>query len=181
MKRCRGILFGFLTALTFSLIPLGRTHDIAVSALYRDRVEALSRRPRVEYIVMTLCAAAALVGSALLLSNEKRLTLTYLVATAGGFVLLRLVGLLVVWLARKAPHAKWTELRLGSRQHPPAGRGDICGRPVAWLWGWRLLVTLTMIDRNIRNQLQEGLPGADAQLLLRRRAEVARRTNSKPS
>ena len=153
-----GILFGFLTALTFSLIPLGRTHDIAVSALYRDRVEALSRRPRVEYIVMTLCAAAALVGSALLLSNEKRLTLTYLIATAGGFVLLRLVGLLVVWLARKAPHAKWTELRLAvANIHRP---GSVTYAVVLSLGlGLALLVTLTMIDRNIRNQLQEGLPG----------------------
>ena len=153
-----GILFGFLTALTFSLIPLGRTHDIAVSALYRDRIEALSRRPRVEYLVMTACAAAALIGSALLLSNEQRLTVTYLIATAGGFVLLRLVGLLVVWLARKAPHAKWTALRLAiANIHRP---GAVTYAVVLSLGlGLALLVTLTMIDRNIRTQLQEGLPG----------------------
>ncbi|MBX9758025.1 MAG: FtsX-like permease family protein [Beijerinckiaceae bacterium] len=153
-----GILFGFLTALTFSLIPLGRTHDLAVSALYRDRVEALNRRPRIEYILMTALAAAALVGSALLLSNEKRLTLTYLVATAGGFVLLRLVGFLIVWLARKAPHAKWTELRLAiANIHRP---GAVTYAVVLSLGlGLALLVTLTMIDRNIRTQLQEGLPG----------------------
>lgn len=153
-----GILFGFLTALTFSLIPLGRTHDLAVSALYRDRVEALSRRPRLEYLLMTALAAATLVGSALLLSNERRLTLTYLVATAGGFVLLRLVGLLIVWLARKAPHAKWTELRLAiANIHRP---GAVTYAVVLSLGlGLALLVTLTMIDRNIRTQLQEGLPG----------------------
>lgn len=153
-----GILFGFLTALSFSLVPLGRTHDIAVSALYRDRVDALNQMPRTVYLLMTACAAGALVGSALLLSNEKRLALTYLVATAGGFVLLRLVGLLIVWLARKAPHARWTELRLAvANIHRP---GAVTYPVVLSLGlGLALLVTLTMIDRNIRAQLQEGLPG----------------------
>lgn len=153
-----GVLFGFLTALTFSLIPLGRTHDIAVSALYRDRVDALSQRPHAAYLVMTACAAAALVGSALALSSEKRLTLTYLAATIGGFVLLRLVGFVIVWLARKAPRARWTELRLAvANIHRP---GAVTYAVVLSLGlGLALLVTLTLIDRNIRAQLQEGLPG----------------------
>ncbi|MFN3889981.1 MAG: ABC transporter permease [Beijerinckiaceae bacterium] len=153
-----GVLFGFLTALTFSLVPLGRTHDIAVSALYRDRIDALTQRPRLAYIVMTACAAAALIGSAIVLSNEKRLALTYVAATVGGFVLLRLVGFLVVWLARKAPHARWTELRLAiANIHRP---GSVTYAVVLSLGlGLALLVTLTLIDRNIRVQLQEGLPG----------------------
>lgn len=153
-----GILFGFLTALTFSLIPLGRTHDIAVSALYRDRVEALNRRPRAVYLVMTSFTAAALVGSALALSSEKRLALTYLAATIGGFILLRVVGFVIVWLARNAPRARWTELRLAvANIHRP---GSVTYAVVLSLGlGLALLVTLTLIDRNVRSQLQEGLPG----------------------
>ncbi len=153
-----GILFGFLTALTFSLIPLGRTHDIAVSALYRDRVEALNRSPRLAYVLMTVCAAAALIGFAILLSTEKRLALTYVAATIGGFILLRLVGFAIVWLARKAPHSRWTELRLAvANIHRP---GAVTYAVVLSLGlGLSLLVTLTQIDRNIRTQLAEGLPG----------------------
>jgi putative ABC transport system permease protein len=153
-----GIWFGFLTALTFSLIPLGRTHDIAVSALYRDRIDALSRRPRTAYLLMTACVAAALIGSAVLLSNEKRLALTYVAATLGGFVLLRLVGYVIVLLARNAPRSRWTELRLAvSNIHRP---GAVTYAVVLSLGlGLALLVTLTLIDRNIRTQLQEGLPG----------------------
>ena len=153
-----GVLFGFLTALTFSLIPLGRTHDIAVSALYRDRVEALSRRPRLAYILMTACAAAALIGFAIILSSEKRLAVTYVGATIGGFILLRLVGFTIVWLARKAPHSSWTELRLAvANMHRP---GAVTYAVVLSLGlGLSLLVTLTLIDRNIRAQLAEGLPG----------------------
>lgn len=153
-----GVWFGFLTALTFSLIPLGRTHDIAVSALYRDRIDALNRRPRMVYVLMTALAAAALIGSAVLFSNEKRLALTYVAATMGGFVLLRLVGFLIVLAARKAPRSRWTELRLAvSNIYRP---GSVTYAVVLSLGlGLALLVTLTLIDRNIRTQLQEGLPG----------------------
>jgi putative ABC transport system permease protein len=153
-----GVLFGFLTALTFSLIPLGRTHDIAVSALYRDRVEALTRRPRLAYVLMTAGAATALIGFAIALSTEKRLALTYVAATIGGFILLRLVGFTIVWLARKAPHSRWTELRLAvANIHRP---GAVTYAVVLSLGlGLSLLVTLTLIDRNIRAQLSDGLPG----------------------
>lgn len=153
-----GVWFGFLTALTFSLVPLGRTHDIAVSALYRDRVDALGSRPRAIYLLLAACAAATLVGTAVLLSNEKRLALTYVAATMAGFVLLRLVGLIIVWLARHAPHARWTELRLAvANIHRP---GSVTYAVVLSLGlGLALLVTLTLIDRNVRTQLQEGLPG----------------------
>jgi putative ABC transport system permease protein len=153
-----GVWFGYLTALTFSLIPLGRTHDIAVSALYRDRIDAMSRRPRAAYLFMTAFAAVALIGSAVLLSNEKRLAMTYVAATLGGFVLLRLVGYLIVLLARNAPRSRWTELRLAvSNIHRP---GAVTYAVVLSLGlGLALLVTLTLIDRNIRTQLQEGLPG----------------------
>ena len=153
-----GVWFGFLTALTFSLIPLGRTHDIAVSALYRDRIDALSRRPRMAYVLMTAIAAGALIGSAVLLSNERRLALTYVAATIGGFVLLRMVGFLIVLAARKAPRSRWTELRLAvSNIYRP---GAVTYAVVLSLGlGLALLVTLTLIDRNIRTQLQEGLPG----------------------
>jgi putative ABC transport system permease protein len=153
-----GVLFGFLTALTFSLLPLGRTHDIAVSALYRDRIDAGTMRARAVYVVLTALSAGVLVAAALILSNEKRLAVTYVAATVAGFVLLRLVGMLIVWLARKAPHSKWTELRLAiANIHRP---GAVTYAVVLSLGlGLSLLVALMAIDRNIRTQLQEGMPG----------------------
>ena len=37
-------LYGLLTAFVFAIIPLGRAHDIPVSALFRDKVEPDPRR-----------------------------------------------------------------------------------------------------------------------------------------
>ena len=39
------VLYGFLTALAFALWPLGRAHDVPVSALYRDAVAPERRYP----------------------------------------------------------------------------------------------------------------------------------------
>jgi putative ABC transport system permease protein len=47
------VLYGFLTALAFALWPLGRAHDVPVSALYRDAVAPERRIPRSAYVVLT--------------------------------------------------------------------------------------------------------------------------------
>ena len=63
-----GLVYGVLTALAFSLIPIGRAHDVPVSGLFRDVIEGEPRFPRRRYIVMTL-AAGALLAIAVALSR----------------------------------------------------------------------------------------------------------------
>src|SRR5437763_4632681 len=46
------VLYGFLTALAFALWPLGRAHDVPVSALYRDAIAPERRFPRKRYVVL---------------------------------------------------------------------------------------------------------------------------------
>ena len=57
------VLYGFLTALAFALWPLGRAHDVPVSALYRDAVAPERRIPRKRYVVLTALVVAALAGA----------------------------------------------------------------------------------------------------------------------
>ena len=57
------MLYGFLTALAFALWPLGRAHDVPVSALYRDAVAPERRIPRKRYVVLTALVVAALAGA----------------------------------------------------------------------------------------------------------------------
>ena len=47
------VIYGFLTALAFALWPLGRAHDVPVSALYRDAVAPERRIPRTLYVALT--------------------------------------------------------------------------------------------------------------------------------
>ena len=153
-----GLAYGALTALAFSLGPLGRAHDIPVSALFRDQIEPDARRLRWRYRFMVGLAGAALVGTILLLSTGRTLAIDYLVATAAGFVALRLVAFALMRLARTMPHSRHVALRLAvANMHRP---GALTPTVVLSLGlGLALLVTLALIDGNIRAQLARTVPG----------------------
>ena len=153
-----GVLYGGWTALAFSLGPLGQAHDVPVSALFRDHVEPDRRRPRRRYLAMVVIAAAGLVATILALSGERSLAIYYMVATAGGFVLLRGVAWLLMAAARRMPHSRFVALRLAiANIHRP---GALTPTVVLSLGlGLALLVALTLIDANIRAQLNRTVPG----------------------
>src|SRR5206468_4251794 len=67
------VLYGFLTALAFALWPLGRAHDVPVSALYRDMVAPERRIPRKRYVVFTAIVIAALAALAILLAYDRKI------------------------------------------------------------------------------------------------------------
>ncbi len=151
-------LYGFLTALAFSIGPLGRAHDVPVSALFRGKVEAGAGRLRTRYVVLLAGAGAALVAAILALSSDRWLATIYIGATLLGFVLLRGVAAGVVALARRAPRPRAIEPRMAiANIHRP-------GAPTPSIvlslgLGLALIVTLTQIDANLRDQLQRTTPG----------------------
>ena len=153
-----GALYGMLTALAFSLGALGRAHDIPVSALFRDTVDPDRRRLRIRYSVAVLAAALALAGVTVLFATDRRIALIYVGATIAAFLLLRGVALVLMAIARRLPHPRTVELRLAlANIHRP---GALTPAVVLSLGlGLALLVTLTLIDVNIRGQLKQTEPG----------------------
>jgi putative ABC transport system permease protein len=153
-----GLVYGLLTALVFSIAPLGRAHDLPVSALFRDLVEAPGKWPRPRYLVATVLAALALAGLAIFESAEQRIAIIVVVSTIVGFIALRLVALGVMLLARHAPGGGGVEWRMAlANIHRP---GAMTPSVVLSLGlGLAVLVTLTLIDGNLRGQLHETLPG----------------------
>ncbi len=152
-----GALYGLLTALAFSLWPLGRAHDVPVSALFRDQVEPGLARPRLRYLVAVVVAVVALAGAAILLSYDRRIALFAVVGTAAAFVMLRLVAAAIMRIAARLPRPRRTELRLAlANIHRP---GALAPSLVLSLGlGVTLLVTLAVIDQTIRAQLTRSLP-----------------------
>ena len=57
-------LYGLLTALAFAVWPLGRAHDVPVSALFRDAVSLERRWPRRRYVFAAAAVIAALAAFA---------------------------------------------------------------------------------------------------------------------
>ncbi len=151
------LVYGLLTALAFALWPLGRAHDVPVGALFRDVVAAQPAWPRRIYIALTALAVVVLTTLAVLLSYDRRVAIVYVGIAAAVFVVLRLVGSLVMWIARHAPRARATGLRMAvANIHRP---GALTPTIVLSLGlGIALLVTVIEIDGNLRNQFSNELP-----------------------
>jgi putative ABC transport system permease protein len=151
------IVYGLLTALAFALWPLGRAHDVPVGALFRDMVAAQPSWPRRIYIVFTVLAVLSLASVAVLLAYDRRVAIIYVGVAAAVFLLLRLVGSLLMTLARRAPRAKATGLRMAvANIHRP---GALTPTIVLSLGlGIALLVTVIEIDANLRQQFANELP-----------------------
>ena len=151
------LLYGLLTALAFALWPLGRAHDVPVGELFRDEVTPQPRRPRMIYMALTAGAALALASLAVLLAYDRRVAIVYVGTAAAVFVLLRGVAWLLMLIARRAPHARATSLRMAvANIHRP---GALTPSIVLSLGlGIALLVTVIEIDGNLRQQFVHELP-----------------------
>jgi putative ABC transport system permease protein len=150
-------VYGMLTALAFAIWPLGRAHDVPVSALFRDHVAPERRFPRWRYIIATVLAVAALAALSVVTAYDRRIAMAFLAAAAGVFLLLRLVAFLVMWIAARVPRPRGTELRMAvANMHRP---GALTPTVVLSLGlGLSLLVTLGQIGANLRQQLTDSLP-----------------------
>jgi putative ABC transport system permease protein len=150
-------LYGLLTALVFAILPLGRAHDVPVSALFRDQIEPDARRPRAIYLAICLLALAGLVGVALAFAYDRRIALIYIGVMTGIFLLLRGVSTGLMALARKVPRPKNPSLRMAlANSYRP---GALTPSLVLSLGlGVALLSALAFIDTSLTRQLTQALP-----------------------
>jgi putative ABC transport system permease protein len=151
------LAYGVLTAVAFSLWPLGRAHDVPVSALFRDQVAPESAIPRWGYLVATALVVIALVALAIVAAYDRKIAIVFVACAAGVLLVLRLVATLLMAMARKLPRARSTGLRLAiANIHRP---GALTPTVVLSLGlGLALLVTVLEIDGNLRRQFTAELP-----------------------
>jgi putative ABC transport system permease protein len=149
--------YGLLTALAFALWPLGRAHDVPVSALFRDAVAPGRSWPRRRYILAAVLVAASLGVMAVMATYERRIAMIFVAAAAAVFVALQLVAVVLMAVARRLPHTRMTALRLAiANIHRP---GALTPTVVLSLGlGLSLLVTVIQIDGNLRRQFTAALP-----------------------
>ncbi|MDP3544856.1 MAG: ABC transporter permease, partial [Phreatobacter sp.] len=70
--------YGLRVALAFALWPLGRAHDVPVTALFRDTVDGERRWPRGRYLAMVALTLAILVTLAVATSFNPRLAMGFM-------------------------------------------------------------------------------------------------------
>jgi len=161
------LLYGLLTAAAFALWPLGRAHDVPVSALFRDEVASDLRWPRRRYIVATVLLGCTLAMLAVELAYDRRIAAMFVAAAAAVFVLLRLVAALIILTARRLPRPRSPIVRLAiANIHRP---GALAPSVVLSLGlGLAVLITVIAVDSNLRRQFLAALPDKAPSFLFRR-------------
>lgn len=149
--------YGLITALAFAITPLGRAHDVPVSGLFRDTVDPARVSPRWRYRIWLGLSLAALVGLSVATAFDRRVALIFIAAAAIAFGLLNGVALGLMALARRLPHPRWPAPRMAlANLHRP---GALTPAIVLSLGlGVTLLVTLSLIDANVRRTISATLP-----------------------
>ena len=149
--------YGLLVALAFALWPLGRAHDVPVSALFRDTVDGERRWPRPRYLALVAATLAVLVTLSVVTSFNPRPAMGFRAGAAGIFVALRLVAAGIMALAARMPRSRRTSLRLAvSNLHRP---GALTPSVVLSLGlGLTLLAVIALVDASFRRQIEDALP-----------------------
>ncbi|MBZ9662619.1 ABC transporter permease [Mesorhizobium sp. ESP-6-4] len=150
-------LFGLLVTLAFALLPLGRARDVPATALFREMGFESRGLPRLPYTGAALAIVLALAALAILSANDYRIASIFVGATVFAFLVLRLVAALVQWAAKKSPRVRSVSLRLalGNIHRPGALTPSVV---LSLGLGLTLLVTLALIDGNLRRQISGSLP-----------------------
>ncbi len=150
-------IYGLLTALAFSLWPLGRVHDVPVAALFREDVASEFHWPRKRYLALMAAVIGVLIAVAIGLAFDKRVAAVFVASSIGVFGVLRGVSSALMWLAKKIPRPRYTMLRLAiANIYRP---GALTPSVVMSLGlGLAVLVTITQIDGNLRRQFTAALP-----------------------
>ena len=153
--------FGILTTLAFAILPLGHAREVPATALFREQGFEARHLPSWPYILLAALFMAALAGLAILTAYDRFIAVVFVGAIVFAFVVLRLVAALIAWLARRSPRVNSPALRLaiGNIHRPGALTPSVV---LSLGLGLALLVTLTLIDGNLRRQLTgrmtEGAP-----------------------
>jgi putative ABC transport system permease protein len=151
------LAYGLLTAATFALWPLGRAHDVPVSALFRDEVAPQRRLPRRRYIAAVVVAALALAALAVVAAFDRKIAIIFIIAAIAVFGMLRLIASLVMLVASRVPRPRATVLRLAIANifRPGALTPTVV---MSLGLGIAVLVTVLEVDANLRQQFAAALP-----------------------
>lgn len=152
--------FGLLTALAFSLWPLGRAREVPAAALFRDAVAPSRSRPRPIYVVLMVLSGLGLAALAVGTADTKVFAAAFVSGSALTLGAFWAAGWLVTKAAARMGRPRRPVLRLAiANIHRP---GNPTGAVVLSLGlGLTVLVAIALIEGNFRLAVKETIP-ADA-------------------
>jgi putative ABC transport system permease protein len=149
--------YGLLTALAFSLWPLGRAARIPGSALFRDAMIPQRTRPSPLLMAANTGVVTALIGLTIATSADRHFALWFCAAALGTLTLFRLGGTAVVLAARAGRHVGGVSGRLGlGNLHRPGSTTPLLLVSVGL--GLSTLAAVALIQGNVQREILEQLP-----------------------
>ena len=149
--------YGLLTALAFSLWPLGRAARIPGSALFRDSLIPERARPSRPLMAANAAVAAALVALTVATAADRRFALWFCAAALATLALFRLAGTAVTLVSRAGRRIGSPTVRLGlANLHRPGAATPLMLVSVGL--GLSTLVAVALIQGNVRREILEQLP-----------------------
>ena len=148
--------FGLLTAAAFSILPLGRARLVRATELFRSQSYDGWRSMPWEYYAAAAFAFILIAALAILTSADRFIASAFLAATAGAFIVLRIVAVGIAVIARRAPKVRSPALRLaiGNIHRPGALTAPVV---LSLGLGLTLLASLALVEGNLRGSLSGAL------------------------
>jgi putative ABC transport system permease protein len=149
--------FGLLSAIAFSVPPLGRAREIPSASLLRETVSPTRARPRMGYIVAAALSGLGIAGLTLAMAPSPLYAGEFL---GGAIILLgflRLVAGGITRVLRKLPRPRspLARLAVGDLTRPGAATAGVI---TALGLGLTLLATVILIDRTMAREVNDSLP-----------------------
>ena len=149
--------YGLLTALAFSLWPLGRAARIPGSALFRDALIPERARPPRPLMAANAAVAAALVALTVATAADRRFALWFCAAALATLALFRFAGAAVVLASRAGRRIRSPTVRLGLANLHRSGAATPLMLVSVGL-GLSTLVAVALIQGNVRREILDQLP-----------------------
>ena len=152
-------LFGLLTAVAFSLVPLGRAMRIPGASLFRDpQTPSEVAAPR-GILIATGVLAGALAVLTVLSSPDRMLSAYFCGGALATLALFRVGGWAVIAAARRMPRVDVPWLRLGiANLHRPGAPTRLMLVSVGL--GLSTLTAVALIQGNIRQEILDQIPAS---------------------
>ncbi len=149
--------YGLLTALAFSLWPLGRAARIPGTALFRDSLIPERTRPSRPLMATNAGVVAALVGLTVATAADRRFALWFCAAALATLALFRLGGTVLMLAARAGRRVRNPTVRLGlANLHRPGAATPLMLVSVGL--GLSTLAAVALIQGNVQREILEQLP-----------------------
>ncbi len=150
-------LFGLLTAIVFSLLPLARAQELPPAVLFRDLVSHGRALPGWPAIAATLAVAALLAAVVIATAPEKRFAAWFIAGAAGSLLLFLGAAMAVVGAAAAAPRARLQAIRLAVSNLARPGTATI-SVILSLGFGVTVLAAVALIENSLSREVRQHLP-----------------------